>query len=171
MNTEDFRTLYEYNAWANNRILDACEALSPEQFLRELGSSFSSVRDTLAHMSGAEWIWYERWHGRAPQGMPKATDYADLKSLRTHWADIGRDLFDYVASLNEDDLVHVMQFKTMAGTAIAQPLWQCLQHVANHSTYHRGQITTMLRQLGAKPAGTDMIGFYRERAARETVKA
>jgi uncharacterized damage-inducible protein DinB len=46
----------------------------------------------------------------------------------------------------------------------AQPLWQCLQHVANHSTYHRGQITTMLRQLGAKPAGTDLIGFYRERA-------
>ena len=50
--------------------------------------------------------------------------------------------------------------------ANAQPLWQLLQHVANHSTYHRGQITTMLRQLGAKATSTDLIIFYRERAAQ-----
>jgi uncharacterized damage-inducible protein DinB len=57
--------------------------------------------------------------------------------------------------------------KTSAGTTFSQPLWQMLQHLANHGSYHRGQVATMLRQLGAKPVGTDMIGFYRERTAAQ----
>ena len=54
----------------------------------------------------------------------------------------------------------------MAGAPQAQPLWQMLQHLVNHCTYHRGQIATMLRQLGAKTLGTDLILYYREQALR-----
>ena len=67
---ETLRELYAYNYWARDRQLEACAALSQEQFLRPMGSSFSSVRDTLAHVMGAEWIWLERWRGRSPQTMP-----------------------------------------------------------------------------------------------------
>jgi uncharacterized damage-inducible protein DinB len=162
MNVEDFRVLYDFNAWANHRTLDSCAALDNEKFTRDLGSSFRSVRDTLAHISGAEWIWLERWHGRAPLGIPPGSDFPDFESVRRRWTEIERNLLDYVASLTPEDLQRVLQYKTMAGTQMAQPLWQCLQHLANHSTYHRGQIATMLRQLGAKPVSTDLIGFYRE---------
>ena len=58
------RELYVYNYWARDRQLEACEALTEEQFLRPMGNSFSSLRDTLAHLLGAEWIWLERWRGR-----------------------------------------------------------------------------------------------------------
>jgi uncharacterized damage-inducible protein DinB len=162
MNVEDFRVLYDFNAWANHRTLDSCAALDNEKFTRDLGSSFRSVRDTLAHISGAEWIWLERWHGRATHGIPPGSDFPDFESVRRRWTEIERNLLDYVASLTPEDLQRVLQYKTMAGTQMAQPLWQCLQHLANHSTYHRGQIATMLRQLGAKPVSTDLIGFYRE---------
>ena len=165
MNIEDFRTLYDYDAWANHRTLEACAALTAEQFTRDLGSSFGSVRDTLAHICGAQWIWLERWHGRAP-ALPQATDYPDFESLRRRWAEVERNLLDYIASLTQDDVQRVFQIKTLAGASYAQPLSQCLQHVANHSTYHRGQVTTLLRQLGAKPVATDLIAFYRERAAK-----
>ena len=70
MNAEDIRNLFEYNAWANHRSLEAAAALTPEQFTRDLGSSFKSVRDTLAHIAAAEWIWLERFHGRSPSGFP-----------------------------------------------------------------------------------------------------
>ena len=166
MNNEDFRQLYDFNAWANQRTLEACAALTPEQFTRDVGSSFKSVRDTLAHLYGAQWIWLERWHGRIPAGFPSATDFPDLETVRRRFAEIDRNLVDYAASLNADDIQRVIEFKTMAGTAFAQPLWQMLQHVANHSTYHRGQVTTMLRQLGAKATSTDLIFFYRERTAK-----
>jgi uncharacterized damage-inducible protein DinB len=162
MNVEDFRVLYDYNAWANHRTLDSCAALDGGQFTRDLGSSFRSVRDTLAHITGAEWIWLERWHGRAPQGMPPGSEFPDFESVRRHSQETERNLLDYVASLTPEDLRRVIQFKSMTGTPMADPLWQCLQHLANHGTYHRGQITTMLRQLGAKPVGTDLIGYYRQ---------
>lgn len=166
MNTQDFRSLYDFDSWATRRVLDACRSLSDEQFTRDLGSSFRSVRDTLFHICGAQWIWLERWHGRAPSTIPSAADYPSLESIRRRWTEIERDLLDYVASLTADDLQRVIHYKTMAGMSSFQPLWQCLLHVANHSTYHRGQITTILRQLGAKPVDTDLITFYRERAVQ-----
>jgi uncharacterized damage-inducible protein DinB len=166
MNVEDFRTLYDFNSWANHRTLDACAALTPEQFTRDLGSSFGSVRDTLVHICGAEWIWLERWHGRAPTGIPTPAGFPDFESVRRRWAEVECNLLDYVASLTQEDVQRVIQFKTLNGTPYAQQLGQCLQHVANHSTYHRGQITTLLRQLGAKPVATDLIGFYRMKAAQ-----
>jgi len=79
VNIEDVRTLYDYNAWANSRALEACSALTPEQFTRDLGSSFRSLRDTLAHIYGAEWVWLERWHGRTPTGLPSAVDFRDFE--------------------------------------------------------------------------------------------
>lgn len=168
MNLEDVRQLYDFNGWANDRTLNSCAALSAEQFTRDLGSSFKSVRDTLAHISGAEWIWLERWHGRTPSGLPSAADFPDFETVRRQFAEIDRNLVDYAASLNADDLQRVVSVKTSSGTVFASPLWQMLQHLANHGSYHRGQVATMLRQLGFKPTGTDLIGFYRERAAKVT---
>jgi uncharacterized damage-inducible protein DinB len=166
MNIEDVRTLYDYNAWANNRAVEACAAIAPEQFTRDLASSFNSLRDTLAHIYGAEWVWLERWHGRTPTGLPPSTDFPDFETTQRRLTDIDRNLVDYVASLNAGDLQRVHEIKTTAGALYSHPLWQMLQHLANHGTYHRGQVTTMLRQLGAKAVGTDMILFYRERAAQ-----
>jgi uncharacterized damage-inducible protein DinB len=166
MNIEDFRLLYDFNAWANQRTLEACAALTPERFTRDLRSSFGSVRDTLAHIHGAQWIWLERWHGRTPSALPSAADFPDFETTQRRFTEIDRNLVDYAASLNADDIQRVIEFKTLAGTPYAQPLWQMLQHLANHSTYHRGQVTTLLRQLGAKATSTDLIAFYRERAAQ-----
>jgi uncharacterized damage-inducible protein DinB len=166
MNIDDIRLLYDFNTWANHRTIEACATLAPEQFTRDLASSFRSVRDTLAHIYGAEWIWLERWHGRTPSALPSAADFPDLESVRRRIVEIDRNLVDFAASLNADDLHRVVQYKTVAGAANAQPLWQMLQHLANHSTYHRGQVTTLLRQLGAKAISTDLLAFYRERATQ-----
>ena len=162
---EDARTLYAYDAWANRRMLDACAALAPEQFTKDLGSSFRSVRDTLAHIMGAEWLWLERFQGRTAR-LPSGDQFPDLASLRTRWAEVERDLLAYVGRLSAADLERSFDYWDMKGNPHSSLLWQTLQHVANHSTYHRGQVTTLLRQLGAKPVGTDLIGFYRERTAQ-----
>jgi uncharacterized damage-inducible protein DinB len=166
MNVEDFRLLYEYNLWANHRTLDACSALNDDQFTRDLKSSFPSVRDTLVHLFLVEWIWLERWHGRSPAAFPSASDFPNLDSVRRRWDEIERDLTDYIASLTPDDLARVIHHKTMKGDPQSATHWQMLQHVVNHQTYHRGQVATMLRQLGGKAISTDLIFFYRERVSR-----
>jgi len=164
MTPEEMRVLYDYNAWANHRSLDAAAGLTNEQFVKPLGSSFGSVRDTLAHICGAEWIWLERFQGQSPASLPDVTECGDVASLRTKWAEQERRLLAFVAGLGQQDLNRVMEYKTLKFGAYRNPLWQSMQHVVNHGTYHRGQVTTLLRQLGAAPILTDLMHFYRERA-------
>jgi len=162
---ETVRILFQYNLWANRRLLDVCATLTNEQFTRSLVSSFSSVRDTFGHIYGAEWIWNERIQGRLPATLPAANDFPDIASARAKLEEMDQQFADYASRITQEDLDRVMHYKTMGGNEFSNPLWQTLQHLANHSTYHRGQIVTMLRQLGVKPVSTDMIGFYREQAA------
>jgi len=165
MTPEEMRLLYEYNSWANHRLLDACAALTPEQFTRDLHSSFPSVRDTLAHIMGAEWIWYERFHGRFPATPPPATQFPALADLRAHWSPVQANLLLFVNGLTPADLARVHEFPNLKGDRQPLPLWQALQHLVNHGSYHRGQVTAFLRQLDAKGVALDLIRFYRERAA------
>jgi uncharacterized damage-inducible protein DinB len=136
-----------------------------------MGSSFRSVRDTLVHVMLVEWLWLERWHGRSPNSYAPTSDFPNVDSVRARWAEIDSDLLDYIASLTPEDAQRVVHHTTTAGVPQAAPLWHMLQHLANHGTYHRGQITTLLRQLGAKATGTDLIAFYRERAAQASARA
>ena len=64
--TKDIQLLYEYDRWANNRVLQAVSTLSVEEFTRDLGGSFRSVRDTLVHIIGGEWGWFTIWKEPAP---------------------------------------------------------------------------------------------------------
>lgn len=171
MNAEDFRLLYDYNSWANHRTLDVCAQLTEDQFTRDMGSSFRSARDTLVHIMLVEWLWLERWHGRSPNSYAPVSEFPNVDAVRARWAEIDSDLRDYIASLNPEEVQRVVHHTTTAGVPQAAPLWQMLQHLANHGTYHRGQLATLLRQLGAKANSTDLIAFYRERAAQTAAKA
>ena len=166
MTPEEVRLLFAYDAWANARVLDACSALTAEQFTRGLGSSFSSVRDTLAHILGAQWIWLERFHGRPTAGLPKADEYADRAALGARWAEVERDLLAYVGKLSAADLDRSFEYRDTKGNPYRCLHREALQHLGNHGTYHRGQVTTLLRQLGAQPVSTDMIVFFRELASQ-----
>lgn len=165
MDLQTLRRLYEFNAWADRRTLESCAVLTPEQFTQDMKSSFHSVRDTLVHIFGAEWIWLERWQGRSPTAFPWAPNFPDHTGVRARWMEVERDLQRFVEGLTQEDLDKSLQVRTMAGGIYTQPLWEMMQHVVNHGSYHRGQLATMLRQLGAKPAAEDLILFYRERNA------
>jgi len=161
--------LFQYNRWANRKILDACAALSPEQFSRDLGASFQSVRGTLVHMYGAEWVWQERIAGRWHPSLRAASDFPDYATVRGKLEEKDRDLIDYVSKLTPAKIESVLQYKNLVGRDFFSPIWQILHQLSNHGTYHRGQIVTLLRQLGVKAVSTDIIGFYRERAAAARV--
>src|SRR5262249_17828424 len=160
MQPETVRELYLYNHWANQRTLDAVTPLSSEKFTREMGNSFSSVRDTLAHILGAEWIWLERWLGRFPKSLLPAADFPTVEALRRRWEVVDRDLNGFLETLTPERLRAPLAYLNRAGERFSYPLWQQMTHVVNHSSYHRGQTTTLLRQLGAEPNGTDLLEYY-----------
>jgi uncharacterized damage-inducible protein DinB len=162
MNRQDLQTLINYHYWARDRLLQALETLTPDQYNKDLGSSFKSIRDTLTHIYAAEWAWHSRWVGTSPTALLPTSTFADLAALRAAWTEHERNMRAFVEGLSDYDVSRVIEYKLLSGDAGASPIWQMVQHVVNHASYHRGQITTMLRQLGVKPAKSmDMIAYYR----------
>ena len=164
MHLQDIHNLYEFNYWAKSRILGIVETLMPEQYMKDMGSSHGGVHTTLFHIMGAEEIWLKRWKGISPAVFSKADDYPSYESLKQHWDIVEHEMMGFCHMLkSNEDILKVITYKDLKGNAYSQPLYQLMHHLVNHSSYHRGQIVTMLRQLGVKPIGTDMVGFYRER--------
>jgi len=162
MTRADLTFLFAYNRWANARTLDAAARLTPGQFTRDLGNSFASVRDTLVHIYGAEWIWLERWKGESPASGMSAEDFPDVTVIAFRWKELEAEQSAFLADLSDAELAQPLEYANLKGERFTSPLGRLMQHLINHSTYHRGQITTMLRQLGATPVGTDLVTFLRE---------
>jgi uncharacterized damage-inducible protein DinB len=157
---DTIKELFVYNYWARDRQLEACATLSNEQFLRSLGNSFPSLRDTLAHLLGAEWIWLERWRGRSPLALP-AADYPTLAALQEAWRPVEQGVRDYLDGLTEEAYSGRLSFTNAKGETWTYPVWRSLLHVSNHQTYHRGQVTMFLRQLGVSPPALDVTAADR----------
>jgi uncharacterized damage-inducible protein DinB len=164
---DEILELFAYNRWANERMLDATAALSQEELTRDLGGSFPSLRATLTHMLGAEWVWLARWKGVSPTGLPDAWDLSTHDAIRDRWRAIEQEQAAFLETLTDESIRRVVDYRLLSGAAFSNPLWQLLRHVVNHASYHRGQVTTLLRQLGRPAVSTDLIVFHRERARPE----
>jgi uncharacterized damage-inducible protein DinB len=160
------RLIIDYNYWARDRLLDAVAVLSPEQLNQNLGSSFPSIRETLVHLYAAEWVWYQRWQGTSPTSLISSDQFPDLATLRAAWVEHEAKVRAFGDGLDDYASNRVYEYRLLKGTPGSSPMWQMVAHLVNHGTYHRGQVTTMLRQLGAAPPKSiDMIEFFRTRQA------
>ena len=164
LSKEDAGRLLDYTVWANHRAMRAAATLSGDDFKRDLGSSHGGVRGTLVHTLGAEWIWLERWKGVSPNRRLDEAEFPDVMAVRERWRVIEDHRASWLASLREGALAETIRYTTLDKRSFENPLWQLVQHVANHSTYHRGQVITLMRILGAKAPASDMVLWDRERA-------
>lgn len=162
MRVSDVRSLYAYNEWANARMFMAAAQLEQSVFVEPRGNSFSSIRDTLAHIATSEWVWLRRWRGESPSAVPEWGSLERATALMQKLAEIEADRAAFLRGLNDDDLERELSYRNLKGEDFTQPLVDQLVHVVNHSTYHRGQVATLSRQAGFPAPATDLIVFKRE---------
>ena len=162
MKIDELRTLFAYDSWASDLLLDAVKALPEEAIRRDLGTSHQSLLGTLVHVVAAEELWLSRWKGAPRSKLTGLDQIASLDALRAWWSKVRAERDAYIASLGEADLEREMEMPTTAGATYRHRYADMFRHLANHSTYHRGQVAAMLRQLDEKPPSTDLIRFYRE---------
>jgi uncharacterized damage-inducible protein DinB len=162
MRVSDIRSLYAYNEWANARMFLAAAQLDQGAFVEPRGSSFSSIRDTLAHIATSEWVWLRRWRGESPATAPEWGSLERATALMQKLAEIEADRAAFLRGLTDDDIERPLSYRNLRGEEFTQPLVDQLVHVVNHSTYHRGQIATLSRQAGFPAPSTDLIVFKRE---------
>jgi uncharacterized damage-inducible protein DinB len=164
MTLQDLQTLLDYHYWARDRLLEAIDPLTQEQFNKAMGSSFTSIRETVVHVYAAEVAWYSRWQGVSPSALMTSESLPDVASIRSAWAEQEKNMRRFIESLGESGVGKVFDYKNLMQQPNTAPFWQMLQHVVNHASYHRGQVTTMLRQMSAAAGKSmDMIAFYRTR--------
>ena len=159
MITRVIRELYDYNTWANARILDTAAALTPVELLAPGGASFDSVRDTLVHTMGAQWLYLERWQGRSPRALPEAAAFGDLAAIRARWGEIEHDTQSFLAGLDDSRLAADLAYVNAKGETWTSPLWQQMVHQVNHATQHRSEAAVLLTQMGHSPGWLDLLYF------------
>lgn len=162
--SSELQTLVDYHYWANRRILGAVAALTPEQFARDLGNSFPSIQATLAHLISAEVTWLSRMLETSLPAV-KAEDIPDVVAARVRWQETEARLRQ-VAAAGPGDLDKPVVARYANGQVMTNPRWQVIQQLVTHGSYHRGQIVTLLRQLGAAPVQTDLLLYYRQQAGQ-----
>jgi uncharacterized damage-inducible protein DinB len=164
MEKSDILTLYNYNYWANARVLDASERITPAQFIAPANLSHGSLQATFVHTLGAEMVWRLRCQeGQSPSALPSEVEFPTVEQLRDRWRAEEQAMRAYLASLSEEDLRGTIKYKSTKGVPFEQTLWKILAHVVNHGTQSRSEAGIALTSFGQSPGDLDMILFFRER--------
>jgi uncharacterized damage-inducible protein DinB len=160
MSLEVIQLQYEYNAWANQRVLDTAAQLSPAQLQEKSSASFESIFDTLVHTMSAQWIWLSRWQGQSPTVMIAPNDFSDLSAVRERWDKIEQDTQAFVVQLDEATFMQTeVAYTNTKGKSFSYPLWQLMLHQVNHATQHRSEVAAIMTQLGHSPGWLDIIMY------------
>lgn len=160
---QQIRDLFAYDQWANARFAGVLAGLRDDQLTAHLKSSFPSLLGTFGHIVAAEWVWLCRWQGANPTTFPEWLASPRLEGLRAKLAEVEAERETLLRPLDDEGLQRPVDYKTFSGIAHRDRLADLCRHVVNHSSYHRGQLTTLLRQVGATAPVTDFIVFLRER--------
>ncbi len=159
------RQLLLYTLWADRICLKAVEEVRPEDLVRAAGTSFGSLLGTLAHMLQAQRRWLARFEGKNAEPRPETGEFPDLRSLGAAWAETSAELEFFLAALTGEQVANDLAWTDTAGAAHVRPLWQPVVHLVNHASYHRGQVVSLLRQMGYTPPSTDLIDFFLAQSA------
>jgi uncharacterized damage-inducible protein DinB len=153
-----------YNYWANGELTKTILALTPQQQQAEVKSSFTSLQKTIIHMWDAESIWWQRMKLQENIVIPGLTFHATMHEAVNGLMNQSKDWMNWVQQANELQLEHVFAYQNSKKEQFKQPMWQMLLHMFNHATFHRGQLVTILRQVGEeKIPPTDYIHYTRSR--------
>lgn len=157
-----FIELSEFNIWANGRVCNWLDKISDEQWKQPLVSSFNNIYETILHIVASEKIWVERLKGSSNPELLTKTFNGSKQELIELWKGISLNLKKLIEEMSEDLFQQNLLYKNTKGIEYNQPYYQLLAHVINHSTYHRGQVVTMLREVGFTDlSSTDLTTFFR----------
>lgn len=151
-----------YNLWANKKIINQINQLSDEQINKEIVSSFPSIYKTILHMANVKSIWWQRLKLAEHVVLPDENLQVSFDELSKRLLQLSQQWLDWIINTNEANINHVFAYQNTKKELFKEPVYEVLLHLFNHQSYHRGQVVTMLRQLGIdKIVPTDFIVFSR----------
>lgn len=160
MNIQDMHTIYDYNYWANQRILETAKKVKEDQFLAPASLPYGGLRGTLVHILDAEFGW-RSFLQSGDWSVPdlKEADFPTLAAIEARWRTEKEGMLAYLATLTDADLGAHKIYTTAEGKRRDRILWHCLWHVVNHGTQHRSEAAALLTDYGCSPGNLDFTVF------------
>lgn len=154
-----------YNYWANETLLKLIEKeVNEEKLDKNLVSSFPSLRKTVFHIWDAEHIWIKRLNGESLLDWPSKSFKGKISSASEKMLLNSKSFIEFIEKNGDEELSIPFTYLNTEGKSFSNPIWEAVLHCMNHSTYHRGQVVTMLRQLAVENIpSTDYIAYTRIR--------
>jgi uncharacterized damage-inducible protein DinB len=146
-----------YSEWASRRLMEFAATVPAEHLTREIGNSHGGILKTFQHIYYADRVWLGLMEGNPPPAFADPDPGPSMEDLNTLWWPL-LDRFSTWAA-EQQDPERVMHYKNLKGDPYSKSVYHIVLHVVNHGTYHRGQIASMLRQLGHVPPYTDFIYY------------
>jgi uncharacterized damage-inducible protein DinB len=162
MNTEFFRIMFDHAYWARDRILNAADGLSQDDYTRPNGFNYGSLRGILVHQLAAEVGWLGRWQGITLERLTDA-EAPTLESLHEHWAVQEKKLRAYLDQLTDERLLESYNY-TRQGKDYSHPLWQMVMQIVIHGTQHRSEAAEALTMIGRSPGDLDFAEYVRSKS-------
>ena len=157
--------LASYHIWANQLLLDGIINLPEEKQNQQVNSSFPSLYLTALHMWDTESIWWQRMKLNEHIKLPSVDFKGSLKELKGNLMLQNRQWLEWISNAGEHMLRHEFKYHNSKRESFKQPIYQMLFHLFNHGTYHRGQLVSILRQLGQERIPqTDFIVWSRTKS-------
>lgn len=158
MNPHWLRTMAEYAVWMNGKLIARASTLRDEDRKRDLGAFFGSLHGTLDHINYGDMAWLARFDGgERPSVALGAMLDSDWDALTARRAALDTRLRRFAAAATEASLAAIVTYtSSVDGKTRSLPAWVLVTHMINHGTHHRGQATTLLKQLGVDPGETDL---------------
>src|SRR5262245_20677791 len=158
---DDFASLYAFNRWANDKMLDAVRKLTPEQYAAEPVTGWTPVRSTVYHIAVVTDGWLRGLANDPDQIYPTEADVPTPDAASQVLDRAYRTFDSLLPTLTPELLATPREFRR--GTrSVVMPPWVVLRHVVNHTTYHRGQVASKLKRFGIQQAETDLVYWVRE---------
>lgn len=163
MNLQDILTVYDYNYWANKRILAMSAKVTQEQFDKPASFPYGGLRGTLVHILDTERGWRNllQYNDLTLPDLD-IKDFPTQAALQERWVQEEHEMRAYLAGLRDEDLVARFKYTNSAGEPRSRILWHCLLHVVNHGTQHRGEAAALLTEYGQSPGDLDFTLFLSE---------
>lgn len=158
------KKLFDYHHWAADKLFEALADVGAADLDKPWGGSFKTARALLRHIVGAETLWLERFGGNSPRVLPEFPATHSGADYLAEWGKVKAREREFVAGLNAQRLAGNLAYTNMKGENHSFPLADILTHVVNHGTYHRGQLSHLLRDLGRPGVSTDYVAWLAVRS-------
>lgn len=159
-----FQRMADYNVWANARLYEQVATMTPTDFCADKGAYFKSVQGTLNHLLVGDWAWLLRLKGESSAHLDITKIYhADFDDLWAARQGADADMMNFMDTVDPAFLKADLTYRNIAGHQVTKPVSLILGHVFNHGTHHRGQVHTLLTQMGYKGPSMDLVYYALEK--------